>query len=273
MSTVRSKGLLAALTGVLLAAGLCAGANAAAADSIQVQSYQRENQSEACAAQPGETPWQASWGADSSWHQSWERWANSGIGGWTCTRSITWARDSATAVYNVGDIGPGGGLVFLIDNGVRYEMAPNTWGPGEGGLEWCVDFTDHQSGSGTAIGTGAANTAEMAASAACSSAAAAAVLAYPGTDSSAGQWFLPSLDELNAMCNYSRNPTSPATGTCTGAQDGAFALSSFGFDVFYWTSSQQQLLTFASWVQDFSSGLQNGAYKITPERVRPIRAF
>jgi len=31
----------------------------------------------------------------SQWGQSWERWPNGGTGGWTCTRSITWARDSA----------------------------------------------------------------------------------------------------------------------------------------------------------------------------------
>ena len=66
-------------------------APAAAADSIQVQSYQRSSQTQACASQPGETPWQASWGPDASWHPSWEQWANGGSGGWTCTRSMTWA--------------------------------------------------------------------------------------------------------------------------------------------------------------------------------------
>lgn len=273
MGTVRSKGLFAALVAMLLVIGLCAGANLAAADSIQVQSYQRTSQSQACSAQPGETPWQASWGTDSSWQPSWEQWANAGRGGWTCTRSISWARDSAARVYNVGDIGPGGGLVFLIDNGVRYEMAPNTWGPGESGLQWCVGFADIQSGSGTAIGTGAANTAEMASSVDCSSEAAAAVDAYAPPGTSAGEWFLPSLDELNAMCNYSRNPAAPATGTCTGTQDPTFAASSFGFGTHYWTSSQQQSFTFASWFQDFGDGYQTGAYKTNQLRVRPIRAF
>jgi hypothetical protein len=258
---------------MLLITGLCADANVAAADSTQVQSYQRTSQSETCSAQPGETPWQASWGTDSSWHPSWEQWANEGKGGWTCTRSITWARDSAARVYNVGDIGPGGGLVFLIDNGVRYEMAPNTWGPGESGLQWCVDFTDTQSGSGTAIGTGAANTAAMAASVACDSAAAAAVDTYAPPGTSAGQWFLPSLDELNAMCNYSRNPAAPPAGRCTVAQDSTFAASSFGFDGIYWASSQQPVVYGASWIQNFVTGDQGGAYKITPWRVRPIRAF
>ena len=30
-------------------------------------------------------------------------------------------------VYNIGDIGPGGGLVFFISGGLTYEMAPKTW--------------------------------------------------------------------------------------------------------------------------------------------------
>lgn len=102
MKTRRSTSLLASLTGAVLCAGLLVGANAASADSIKYESYQRSSQTEACADQPGQTPWQTSWGEDASWHPSWEQWANRGTGGWTCTRSITWARDSGTAeVRNV----------------------------------------------------------------------------------------------------------------------------------------------------------------------------
>jgi hypothetical protein len=70
------------------------GASAASSDSIQVQSYQRASQTEECATQVGESPWQANWGTDSSWKPSWEQWANKGTGGWTCTRSIVWARSA-----------------------------------------------------------------------------------------------------------------------------------------------------------------------------------
>jgi hypothetical protein len=73
-------------------------APASAADSVWVQSYQRASQSEACAPQTGETQWQDSWGTDSNWNPTWERWANGGQGGWTCTRSITWARSSNESV-------------------------------------------------------------------------------------------------------------------------------------------------------------------------------
>ena len=127
--------LVGAVVASVSIGALLFGANTASADSIQVQSYQRSSQSEACTAQAGETAWQTSWGADSSWKPSWEQWANGGTGGWTCTRSITWARtpvagSGGSVSYAVGDIGPGGGLVFLIDNGVHYEMAPANWGAG-----------------------------------------------------------------------------------------------------------------------------------------------
>ena len=96
-ANTRSRKLLAVATASLVATGALFLASAASADEIQVQSYQRSGESEVCAAQPNETPWQASWGDDSSWHPSWEQWANNGEGGWTCTRSIVWAKSPAAA--------------------------------------------------------------------------------------------------------------------------------------------------------------------------------
>jgi len=59
---VRPKTLLAAFSVVVVVAGMLFGARVAVADSVWYQSYGRVSQSEACAAQVGETPWQASWG-------------------------------------------------------------------------------------------------------------------------------------------------------------------------------------------------------------------
>lgn len=73
-------------------AGMLFGATVAAADSIEVQSYERPNETAECPHQPWETPWQADWGPDSSWTPSWEWWPNNGTGGWTCTRIIVWAK-------------------------------------------------------------------------------------------------------------------------------------------------------------------------------------
>ena len=274
LKSVRSRKFLAALSALAAVAATLLGANVASGDEVWNQSYQRGSQSEECVAQPGETPWQTSWGTDSSWKPSWEQWANEGQGGWVCSRSITWARDSAARVYNIGDVGPGGGLVFLISGGLTYEMARKDWGANETtGIQWCSDSTNSVA-TGTAVGTGSANTTAMLTSAspfvACTSSAPNAVRTYAGggfTD-----WFLPSKDELNAMCNYSRNPTTPPTGVCTGSQDGTFSTGTYGFDSdFYWSSSQY-FASFAS-AQFFGNGVPTAGYKYSANRVRPVRAF
>jgi hypothetical protein len=282
-----SRAVISSILGMAVVASALVGATPASADSIQYQSYQRGSQSEACAAQSGETAWQASWGSDASWKPTWEQWANGGKGGWTCTRSITWARTpvaggSPSVTYQLGDIGPGGGLVFLISGGLTYEMAPNTWS-GAGTPDEIASYCDSQStdvsaANGTAVGTGSANTAAMAASGSCSSDAAAAVLAYGGTDSSTGQWFLPSQDELNAMCNYSRNPSAPAAPSVScyesggTVQDGDFASDTYGFiSDPYWSSSQMDRAQ--AWAQHFNDGNKYFDVKNEPLRGRPIRAF
>jgi len=275
-------------TSLMLVAGMLFGANAASADSVQVQSYQRASQTEACVAQAGETAWQANWGTDSSWKPAYEMWANGGHGGWTCTRSITWAKtpvpasssDGGSVTYRVGDVGPGGGLVFLISGGLRYEMAPKAWNGGvaDPGMYWCASTPNLVSGAfGSAVGAGFQNTLYMAAAGACNSAAVAAVLAYPGTDGSAGQWFLPSKDELNAMCNYSRNPTLPAAPgiRCTGAQNSGFASDNYGFfNSFsdnYWSSTQGG--QYSAYLQVFLDGIQASIDKANGYHVRPVRSF
>ena len=133
MRIARRKSLLTAVVSMVLVVGALAAATSASADSIQVQSDQRASQSAACTAQPGETPWLDSWGDDPSWHPTWEQWANNGKGGWTCTRSITWAHadPEASCTHVLPDTNvildpsgfiPANSLVFLdaactIDNG------------------------------------------------------------------------------------------------------------------------------------------------------------
>ncbi|MFY9231578.1 MAG: DUF1566 domain-containing protein [Candidatus Nanopelagicales bacterium] len=265
---VRSRLFLAIGCSLVMVAGMLFGANVASGDEVWNQSYQRGSQSEECVAQPGETPWQTSWGTDSSWKPSWEQWANGGEGGWTCTRSITWARTPASSgssapSYALGDIGPGGGLVFLISGGLTYEMAPKTWAGGAGGapdpkIAWCnVTGTDIDGAAGTAIGTGSANTTAM--QAACTTGAAVSARAYTGGGQT--DWFLPSKDELNAMNGYKGSIVDTTT---------------YGFeetDPDYWTSSQSA--DDGAWSQTFSGSNsdQTGVAKTALLRVRPVRAF
>ena len=283
---VRSKSLFAALSVLLMIAATLFGANVASGDEVWNQSYQRASQSEECVAQPGETPWQDSWGTNPGWSPSWALWANEGQGGWVCNRSITWAQTPVPASSSsggggsvaytcsnagvrspgggacvVGDIGPGGGLVFLISGGLTYEMARKDWGANEtDGIQWCSDRTNSVT-TGTAVGDGSANTTAMLTSAspfvACTSSASNAARAYPGgglTD-----WFLPSQDELNAMWLYS--------------QVVGFNTATYGFaSGFYWSSSQ--FSTNGAWYQNLGVGGQNPALKRTTTLlVRPVRAF
>lgn len=282
LKSVRSRKFLAALTSLAAVAAMLVGARIASADEVWFQSYQRTSASGVCVAQAGETPWQDSWGTNPGWSPSWEQWANNGQGGWVCSRSITWARTlvaggTSARTYVLGETGPGGGLVFLISGGKTYEMAPKTWGAAETGIQWCSDYTNFLS-TNTAIGTGRANTTAMLTNAspfvACTLSAPNAVRAYSGgglTD-----WFLPSKDELNAMCNYSRNPASPLTGICTGIQNGTFAGGAYGFaSGNYWSSSQSDLEApdYYAWYQVLGNGFQTYYVGTNTYRVRPVRAF
>ena len=318
LKSVRSRKFLAALSVLAAVAAMLVGARVAVADSIWYQSYQRASASDVCVAQAGETPWQDSWGPNPGWSPSWEQWANNGQGGWVCSRSITWARDSAARIYNLGDTGPGGGLVFYIDSasGLRYEMAPKNWGV-SGAIDpqslWttsaakcygagltvanqdCQYYNLYSGTIGTqtanstaseAIGMGSVNTAAIkarmvAGSVSSSDYAAGLASAYAGVDGLTTGWFLPSKDELNAMCNYSRNPTAPAAPSvsCYGSapgttQYGPFAAGAYGFasGLPYWSSSQinarDTRIQFL-----FSNGFQSNATKDSIPRVRPVRAF
>ena len=123
---------------------------------------------------------------------------------------------------------------------------------------------------------GSANTAAIkarmtAGSVASSDYAAGMASAYTGgglTD-----WFLPSKDELNAMCNYSRTWTgTPSTLACTGVQNGAFDAGTYGFaSAYYWSSSQNA--TTSAWYQILINGSQNYGSKSGSLLVRPVRAF
>ena len=189
----------------------------------------------------------------------------------TFTLTVTAATCAMGGACILGDIGPGGGLVFLISGELRYEMAPKTWGANETtDIQWCNTSTSVT--TSTAVGTGSANTTAMLALP-CTSGAGVSARAYRGgglTD-----WFLPSQDELNAMCNYSRTWTgTPSTLACTGAQNGAFAAGTYGFaSDNYWSSSQHPIITSGVWYRFLSDGSDLMGTKGNSFRVRPVRAF
>ena len=131
------------------------------------------------------------------------------------------------SLCSLGDIGPGGGMVFYA--GAPFTMTGATCNTNCRYLEWApVSWASTQSqnasfnvpgtatadaratlmpanllvGTSTSFGSGLNNTSLMAnavGSGTSSSNAAKAALLYAANDSSAGQWFLPSRDELVAL--------------------------------------------------------------------------
>ena len=266
---VRSKTFLATLSVLVVVAGMLFGARVAAADSVWYQSYGRASQTEACTAQVGETPWQASWGADSSWYPTWEQWANGGTGGWTCGRSITWAKDSSCAAGGpcvVGDVGPGGGTIFYVD--MSRAAGSQFWEVGSdlGTAGWGCSGTDI-SGTGMAIGTGATNTGLI--NVGCGTAGIAArVASAPAGGFS--DWFLPSKDELNQLCKYASTQSTAVADQAVQCDNTGTLLPGFASG-FYWSSSQYS--TIDAWFQYLYNGDQANGLKNFSLRVRPVRAF
>lgn len=90
---LKRRVLAAAGAAVLVTGGLSlAGALPASANQVWHQSVGRASATSACSMSSADDL-AAGW---SQWGATWEQWANSGKGGFTCTRSITWANDSPT---------------------------------------------------------------------------------------------------------------------------------------------------------------------------------
>ena len=112
-----------------------------------------------------------------------------------------------------------------------------------------------------------------------------AVLAFGATDSSTGQWFLPSANELNELCKYAYGlTTGDPKIRCNPSADGATLKNSVSGDLggfralAYWSSSEQT--AFQAWFQTFAGGANFQGYPKTSGGgtganlyIRPIRAF
>jgi hypothetical protein len=220
--------------------------------------------------------------------------------------SVTPLTCAAGGICAVGDRGPGGGIVYYVsaanftstgsacNTACKYlEAAPATWQTGvvadDATYKWSDNttvatgqvlsaaspaesgFTDEK--ENWKIGKGFSNTNLMKVTSATSDAQ-AAVLAYAG-NSTAGQWFIPSMNELNELCKYARGQTTGVlTVACnsTGTLKTGTANDLGGFvGDYYWSSSEYAAN--GAWDQYFDSGLQGGATKGFTDYVRPVRAF
>ena len=224
--------------------------------------------------------------------------------------AVAAATNSAPAApaptYAVGDRGPGGGIVFYVsatnftstgstcNTACKYlEVAPATWRSAGAIVQndrtavWSNDNTvvtgqvlsaasPTESGligekENWKIGKGFSNTSLMTASSAKS-----AVHAYAGT-STAGQWFIPSMNELNELCKYARGQTTGVlTVQCnnTGALKTGTANDLGGFMGDYGYLSSSEFDADETTLQYLPTGQQYTDAKTAPYNyIRPIRAF
>jgi hypothetical protein len=198
-------------------------------------------------------------------------------------------------VCHIGDIGPGGGTIFFIDEdgvlGTRFfEVACVGWANGCDGsedpeMEWgCDDGTsDNQPKTIRGIGAGAENTKKVIKACPSTNSAAQVVSEFSTDSTKPGDWFLPSAEELDELCKYVVD-TEPKGMMCSGGSE--LKLGFLPED--YWSSSVKDEGEYrrTQLGQDFKYGMKTtgACYKWDPlndaswwqcpkARVRPVRSF
>ncbi len=154
---------------------------------------------------------------------------------------------TSPTVYAIGDTGPCDGIVFYITNGGLngLEAAPSD----QGTAAWGCSGTS-TGATGTAIGTGAANTATITGLACGAGSAAALASSYGGGGCT--DWFLPSQDELNEL--YLQRAV--VSGFAAGL---------------YWSSTDADVTNARN--QHFGTGSPGLGNKIGAVFVRAVRSF
>jgi hypothetical protein len=187
-------------------------------------------------------------------------------------------------------------------NGARTESTQSSWVSGVTGD--CYAFNTGQSTArlssnkesgieGEAlnwrIGSGMANTRSMqraidSTPPVCSGCISYLALKYEGNDGSKGQWFVPSMNEMNELCKYANNQrTGVRNQKCAGADHGAPGFD-HGVPVTddpyvnlnqhsYWTSSASTSPTGAFFTVLRAGGDGGDHFRGANSYVRPIRAF
>ena len=196
----------------------------------------------------------------------------------TSTKIITRKSTVPVPLYSVGDPGPGGGTIFYVDMrravGSRYlEVACAGWqntcdGSADPQVAWDCHGTPINGADGTAIGTGELNTTDIVTG--CPTTGIAAKVADAYSNNTLDDWFLPSLDELNALCNWAYVDAVDAFCNENGA--GSLSLTYGGFSTGgYWSSSE--LDGYNAWAKYFNSGQSAFTDKYVNLFVRPIRSM
>jgi Protein of unknown function (DUF1566) len=204
--------------------------------------------------------------------------------------------------YNIGEPGPGGGIVFYVattpftcgedpnatsapkctylEAAIANGTTTSAWTPTTTAQWGCYETS--VPGTSLEIGQGRANT-KIITDKTCKGTndnqiAASIAAAYNGGGKT--DWFLPSRKELDALCSEffkGRTGVDNSADTCMGSGN-SNAVSgttngiswSFAAD-YYWSSSEYS--AGSAWGQNFSNGSQSYNYKGNDLYVRPVRAF
>jgi hypothetical protein len=174
---------------------------------------------------------------------------------------------TTSEVPMVGDFYQGGVVFYIFESGDTGYIAGETHGliaavqDQSSGIQWYNGSNVTTGATGTAIGTGSANTDAIIAVQGATEISYAAGLARAYTVGSYTDWFLPSEDELNKM--YLNKATINTTASANGG-------SNFSSN-YYWSSTE--LGYSGAWAQNFVSGSQANGYKGYTNGVRAVRAF
>ena len=221
------------------------------------------------------------------------------------TTPVTIALTCATGgTCKLRDIGPGGGIVFYVattpftcgedlkatctylEAAIADGTAPSTWSTTTQ-AQWGCNSTS-TGATATAIGTGKANTATIRAECTTPGIAADVANKYYTSTAAAGQWYLPSRKELDALCNEffkGGSGSSSSYDSCRGTGKSGVVTSatnvtpSWSFASGSYGSSSERN-EYNAWIQSFDTGFQGSGSKSSAATtrgssyyVRPVRAF
>ena len=180
------------------------------------------------------------------------------------------ASDASSSVVpmvpEVGEFYQGGIVFYIFESGDTGYIAGEIHGliaavaDQSSGIRWYNGGYVTTEATGTAIGTGAANTTAII-SVQGTETSYAARLARAYTGGGYTDWFLPSKDELNKM--YTNRATINTTAAANSGSDFAGG--------YYWSSTEYNLNNAER--QDFGFGFQNTNGKNYTFNVRAVRAF
>jgi hypothetical protein len=200
--------------------------------------------------------WTSSKALTSNVALTWKVRASSGkrSGAWSKTLSFK------IVVLKIGDAYQGGKVAYILQPTDPGYVAGETHGliaalgdSSSMGIQWSTGSIETTGATGTAVGTGSANTAAIIAKQGAPATSYAAGLAKAFNGGGYHDWYLPSTDELNQLY-----VNRAALGGTWSARD-------------YWSSTE--LSPLGAYLQDFTNGHISADVKTDLQGVRAVRSF